>query len=242
MDNNRIINRNTNSLFILLRNNALQAIMTYLYLVETIMQLLNSKQRPVITKLLMTGGLLLGLSSNAWANPFYCTANNQYINVGMSASDVQQACGAPNTIQKSDRPAMQRIPVTQYTFNVSTSTTGSYAGTYTPGLQSSAFRVNTGPLTNLLVTVKQGVISQISINGNPTNGVSLCGSAFNVGDPAASATNSCGTPVSTNDSFIEEKTGQTNQVEVWTYSSGDNYQQSFQLTFVNGVLNQTPNS
>lgn len=191
--------------------------------------------RKLLFGLLLT---VLSISQMAYADPFYCTGNNAYINVGMSADEVEQACGAPQTIQKSQQDATQKVPVSQLTFNVSTNTTGAYAGTVTPGVQSSSFQINTGPLTTLIVSVKNNQISSISLNGESAQSVSICGNGnFGIGDPPSSATSSCGSPVSENDTYENVSTGQSNEVDTWTYHPG-NYQPDFSLIFVNDVLSQ----
>lgn len=177
-------------------------------------------------------------SQTALADPFYCTENNEYINVGMNVMDVRQACGTPQSVQKSQRMGTRKVPVAQLTFNIATATTGSYAGTFTPGIQSSNFQVNTGPLTTLIVEVSNNKITDISLNGQSAQSVSICGGgSFGVGDPPASAINSCGSPVSENDTYKNVSTGQEQQVETWTYQPAD-YQPAFQLIFVDGALSQ----
>ena len=191
-------------------------------------------------KLFLTGNLIIACLQTAWANPYYCTQTNQYINTGMSTEDVKQACGDPSNIQKSEKPATTRVPVTQLTFNVSTTTTGSYAGTVTPGIQSGAVQINSGPLSTLMVSVKNNQISKISLNGESVQSASVCGGSFGVGDSASAAINNCGAPSSQNDSYVNVKTGQMDHIELWTYQFNDNTQPPFQLTFVNGSLTQTP--
>lgn len=193
------------------------------------------------TKTLLTIGttmLIGGFSSCIWADSFYCTQNNQYVSPGMSQAAVEQACGAPQNIQKTQQPVTRRIPVTQLTFNIATATTGQAQGTYTPGLYSSSFQVNTGPLTTLVVEASNNKITDISINGTSAQSVSICdGATFGVGDPPVLAINSCGNPAYQNNTYKNVNTGQDEPVEIWSYKPST-YQQPFNLVFVNGQLTQ----
>jgi hypothetical protein len=176
--------------------------------------------------------------SVAWADAFYCTQTNQYISQGMSTDAVEQACGAPQNIQKTSQPITQRIPVTQLTFNISTSTSGQLQGTVTPGLYSSNFQINNGPVTTLVVESSNNQITDISINGTPAQSVSICnGATFGVGDPPVLAINSCGDPAYQNNTYKNVNTGQNEPVQIWSYKP-TTYQQPFNLVFVNGSLAQ----
>lgn len=185
-------------------------------------------------------GLLFSCSEipSAWADTFYCTKNNQYINTGMTILQVQAACGAPQNTTQSKQSATQKVPVSQLTFNVSTTTTSGYAGTVTPGIQSGTFQVNTGPMSTLIVSVQNDVIKSISLNGQTVQSVSVCGGgSFGVGDPAENASSSCGAPASENDTYMNVPTGGTIVVETWSYQPS-NYQPPFQFVFQNGILTQ----
>jgi hypothetical protein len=179
---------------------------------------------------------------SAWADAFYCTEKNQYISPGMTTDAVEQACGAPQSIQKTQQTIKQRVPVMQLTFNITTSTYGQSQGTYTPGLYSSRLDINTGPLTTLIVDASHNQITGISLNGNPAQSVSICGGgSFGVGDPPSSAISSCGSPISENDTYKNVSTGKQEPVEIWSYQPS-NYQPPFQLIFVNGSLVQVDTS
>lgn len=175
------------------------------------------------------------LASIASADPFYCPQNSQYINIGMSQSDVIQACGEPQNVKKSKKSAVKKVPVSQLTFNVSTQSIGLTAGTRTPGIQSGAFYANSGPLSTLVVTVSEDKITNISLNGASTQSASICGGSFAVGDPGSNAIASCGDPTAVNNTYKNVNTDKIDEVETWSYSPG-NYQPSFQLTFVDGAL------
>jgi hypothetical protein len=177
-------------------------------------------------------------SFSAWADAFYCTENNQYISSGMTTDAVEQACGKPAGIRKTQQEITRRVPVMQLTFNISTSTYSQLQGTYTPGLYSSRLDINTGPLTTLIVDSSNNQITDISLNGNAAQSVSICnGGTFGVGDPPSSAISSCGSPISENDTYKNIGTGKQQPVEIWTYQPS-NYQPPFQLIFVNGSLVQ----
>ncbi len=198
-------------------------------------KLMKSSLR-IFAKMLVTSALAIGLSQTAVANPFYCPQNSQYINTGMSEGDVRQACGAPQAILKSKKKGVQRVPVTQLTFTVSTQTVGQMGGTITPGVQSGAFQVNTGPLATVVVNVTNDVISSIMLNGNASESLSVCpGGSFGVGDPGSNAVDSCGNPSAVNDTYKNVPTDQTILVDTWSYNPG-NYQKPFKLTFTDGVL------
>lgn len=195
-----------------------------------------------ITHLTLLGMLFSCLIPSAFADTFYCTQNNQYINTGMTVLQVQAACGAPQNIAKSQQSETQQIPVSQLTFNISTTITTGYAGTVTPGIQSGTFQVNTGPMSTLIVSVQNDQIKSILLNGQSAQSVSICGGgSFGVGDPAENATDSCGDPAAENDTYINEPTGGTMDVETWSYKP-NNYQPPFQFVFQNGILTQIINS
>ncbi len=182
--------------------------------------------------------MLGGFSSTVLAASFYCTTTNQYISQGMSEAEVEQACGTPQSVQKTQQPVTQRIPVTQLTFNIATNTTGQSQGVVTPGLYSSNFQINTGPLTTLVVEASNNRITDISINGNSAQSVSICNEGtFGVGDPPDAAISSCGDPAYQNQTYKNVDTGQEEPVEIWSYKPST-YQQPFNLVFVNGSLVQ----
>lgn len=181
---------------------------------------------------------LTTVSSVVWADAFYCTQTNQYISQGMSMDAVEQACGTPQNIQKTAQPVTRRVPVTQLTFNIATTTSGQLQGTVTPGLYSSNFQVSTGPLTTLVVESSNNQITDISINGTPAQSVSICnGATFGVGDPPVLAINSCGDPAYQNNTYKNVNTGQEEPVQIWSYKP-TTYQPPFNLVFVNGSLAQ----
>lgn len=180
----------------------------------------------------------LGLIHTALADPFYCTQNNQYINVGMTIPEVLQACGKPQEVKTSKKMGTTRIMMTQMVFTIATNITRVYSGTVTPGIQSGAFNVNTGPTATAVVNVVDGKIKSISLNGTNTESISLCGgSPFGVGDDAQLSVDSCGDPSSINDTYMTVSTGQPVQIESWKYQP-DNYQPPFTLIFADGVLNK----
>ncbi len=185
---------------------------------------------------------LSAVSPMVWADAFYCTENNQYISPGMSMDDVEQACGAPDSTQKTQQSVTKQVPVQQLTFNIATSTFGNYQGTVTPGIQSSNIQINTGQLTTVVVESSNNRITSISVNGTSAQSLSMCGGGtFGVGDPPSMAVNSCGNPVAENDTYKNVSTGQEEPVEIWSYIPTD-YQPPFQLIFVNGQLKQVDTS
>lgn len=204
------------------------------------MKIMSKKTHLIRTSML---GVLFSCSlQSALADTFYCTQNNQYINTGMTVLQVQSACGAPQNVTKSQQSQTQQIPVSQLTFNIPTSAPTTSMGTITTGIQSGTFQVNQGPMTTIVVSVQNDQIKNISLNGQTVQSVSVCGGgSFGVGDPAENATGSCGDPATENDTYMNEPTGGTMDVETWSYQPS-NYQPPFQFVFQNGILTQIINS
>lgn len=158
----------------------------------------------------------------------YCAGHQDYINVGMTVSQVVAACGEPLSKQKSDKPVMRKIPVLQILYNNAGAPTAFY------GVWNMKVGNNTG--TQLQVNIVNNKVSSIQINGGDANAFSICnGNQVQVGDPVANVYNACGTPSVVNRTYINQPVPSKEPPEVWNYQT-DEYQPPYSLTFVNGIL------
>lgn len=185
--------------------------------------------------LLTVVGLWSGLTNNASASTFYCAQGSAFIQVGMTESQVIAACGQPLNKTVSNRPATHKMQVTQliYTSLVST--------TLGNGIKSAVFNqwsFPTGPSAGftLQVNVIDNKVSSIQFNGGNTNAMSVCnGANIQVGDDVGKVYAQCGTPNTTNTTYINQPIPGNNKSVIWTYQV-DQYQPPSSLTFVNGSL------
>lgn len=174
----------------------------------------------------------LGIASfafSAWADQsVYCPQNHGYINLGMTADQVVAACGRPLSVQSSNQPVMQKIPVQQLIYN----SIGAPQAFY--GVWQLQTGVGTG--AQLEVDIVDNKVSAVLINGSGSNAFSLCrGTSIQVGDPVGSVYGACGSPTLVNKTFINQPVQSNQQPEIWTYQV-DQYQPPISLTFLNGKL------
>ena len=168
----------------------------------------------------------LMFSGSVSAESYYCGKNSMFISPGMSQAQVIQACGEPQSKQKRNQQGSQQRPVTQMQFSIASQ---KKAGAY------GAFPISVGRRSTLDVTVANGKIVSLSLAGQSSQSISVCGSAnIYVGGPS-SALSACGSPNMTNKTFVNVSTGQSEKVEMWTIKP-DQYTPGISLTFVNGVL------
>ncbi|MCC5791678.1 MAG: DUF2845 domain-containing protein [Legionellaceae bacterium] len=174
--------------------------------------------------------VLLGLYTKVFAiQDMYCPANHAYIQIGMSQQDVLSACGNPLRKETSNRPATERVAVTQLFYNMAGSPTA-FFGIYN-------IPVGTASGANIEVDVVNQKVRSIRLNGSGTNAVSVCsGGAFTVGDPVSKVFNACGDPSVRNETFVEQYVPDAAKPEIWSYQFDPYSQKITNLTFVDGKL------
>ena len=177
---------------------------------------------------------MLFIPLTGWAaDSIYCPQRQGYINVGMTDSQVVNACGEPIVKQTSNQAVVERIPVTQLMY-----TTLNQGGTF-PGVNNMYQRWSlpsgsTG--TSLTISIRNNRISGVSINGASTNAATLCGGInLQIGDMVNRVYSACGTPSLVNQTYINQPVPKSQHPERWIYQVNP-YQPSFTLTFINGKL------
>jgi hypothetical protein len=198
----------------------------------TMPQFLFKKMGLIALAILGSWGSLL---NNASASSFYCAQGSSFIQVGMTESQVISACGQPLSKTVSNQPATHKMQVTQLIY------TSLVSATLGDGIKSAVFdqwSFPTGPSAGftLQVNVIDNKVSSIQLNGGNTNAMSVCnGANIQVGDDVSNVYAQCGSPNTTNTTYINQPIPGNNKSEIWTYQA-DQYQPPFRLTFVNGSL------
>ncbi|MDP1601906.1 MAG: DUF2845 domain-containing protein [Legionella sp.] len=189
----------------------------------------------------ITGMLLLPWVTWGANQAFYCPQRSGYINVGMTQSQVINACGQPLSKQQTNQPITQPVPVKQLIYNRQGDNKAFYGvwalpiGTSNTGMLQP-FGGNSGGGAQLQVNIINNKISSILLNGNTTNAFSICGgSNIEIGDPMTSVYGACGTPSLVNSTFINQIVPSATRPEIWVYQPGQ-YQSPVSLTFVDGKL------
>lgn len=183
------------------------------------------------------GYISLILISNASfaQNEFYCAQNHAYINIGMTRSQVQSACGTPTDIQSSGNSVNQQIPVTQLIYT----SINKGAVFFYPGIDRvySLFSLPSGSVGNTVeVNLINNQVATIKINGETTNALSVCKEGkVQIGDNINAVFNACGAPDNINNTYVNRPVPKSQNPEVWNYAP-QNYQPGFTLTFINGIL------
>ena len=185
--------------------------------------------------ILMTLSVSLLASMTALAGSLYCPQNSGYISTGMTEAQVLSACGPPLTKQASNAAVTQKVPVKQLLYT--SLNTGSPAY---PGLDSAFYNQWSLPSGSkglgLEVDIVNDKVSAVSINGNQTNAMSVCGgTSIQVGANINQVYTACGSPTMINNSFINQAIPNNGKPEVWIYQVNQ-YQSPISLTFINGKL------
>ncbi|GGI85876.1 DUF2845 domain-containing protein [Legionella impletisoli] len=163
----------------------------------------------------------------------YCPAHAAYIKVGMTAEQVLAACGPPLNRQVGDR-VTKRVPVTQLIYNSLNSGFDSWGGTTNLYDQWSLPQGPSG--VNLEVDIMNNKVIAIKFNGSSSNAISMCsGGSFEIGDDQSQVFQACGSPSTTNNTYINQPVPTNQKPEVWVYQN-DKFQQPFSLTIINGKL------
>jgi hypothetical protein len=178
--------------------------------------------------------LMCFIASTAFAeDSFYCPENEAYIKVGMTESQIIQACGPPLSKHDSGIQVTKRVPVTQLMYS-SINSGFNYGGTNNLYDQWSLPKGPAG--VSLQVNIMNKKVTGINYNGANTNAMSICsGGSFQVGDNESNVYNACGTPTTVNNSFIDQPIPSNQKPEVWVYQN-DKFQSPFSLTIINGKL------
>lgn len=174
----------------------------------------------------------LPLAANA-TDSMYCPQGQGYIKLGMTDSEVIDACGPPAMKRVSNDPVMENTPITQLIY--STLNQGSvypgWTNIYTMwSLPSGSNGIN------LQVDVMNGKVAAINLNGGDTKAMTVCGGkSVQIGDDVNKVYSACGSPQAVNDTYISTRVPKKQHPEVWIYQINE-YQSPFSLTFVNGKL------
>lgn len=164
----------------------------------------------------------------------YCPQKQGYIKLGMSAAEVVQACGEPMTKQDVDEPVTEKVPMTQLYYSTP-SGDNEVVDSFRPIYDT--WSLPEGTLSVMMeVDIINDKVSSIRINGDNTNALSICdGQSIAIGDNAMKVYQSCGTPQTVNQTFIEQPIPSNSQPQVWIYQV-DPYQPPISLTIVDGKL------
>lgn len=168
------------------------------------------------------------LPYSLWADDaFFCPQNHGYIKIGMSPQEVMAACGQPVAKEESNKPVLQKIPVTQLMFN-NKGTDSAFYGVWNIPTGSGG--------TSLQVDIVDKKVKSVKVNNQDSNAFSICqGTSIQVGDPVGKVYNNCGSPTLVNSTFINQVVPTAKKPEVWIYELSP-YQPPVSLTFVNGKL------
>lgn len=172
------------------------------------------------------------------ADAVYCPQNHGYIHIGMTQDQVIAACGQPLSQQTSNKPVMQKIPVQQLFYSNAGGPTAFYGVWKLPignsNYDDAPFR-GTAAGIQLQIDIVNNAVRSIIVNGSSSNALSACGSNLQIGDPVGKVYGACGSPATTNSTFIEQPVPGQSKPQVWTYQA-DQYSRPFTLTFVDGQL------
>lgn len=166
----------------------------------------------------------------------YCPAHQGYIKTGMTQDEVVAACGKPVSTDSANVPVMQRVPMTQLTYqSVNTvNTVQGHVDLYNLWSLPVAGK-STIPGT-IAFDVINDHISAIHVNGSDTNVQSLCGGVYvQIGQPVSVAYQNCGNPTMVNQTFVTQQVPSNDDPVVWVYQF-DKYQAPLSLTFIKGKL------
>lgn len=163
----------------------------------------------------------------------YCPQGGGFLKVGMSKPQVIQACGQPTSKTKTEGFSTRNVATKQLFYKV-----GRLPGGF--GTTRNIRPTNTGLIT-MMITVTANKVDSITLNGAPTNGVTICKSGpFKIGSSLSDVLRACGQPSVMNDSYKSISQNQQSEQETWIYKVSD-YKPSLRLTFTNGILESIQN-
>ena len=172
--------------------------------------------------------------TGALADQLYCPAHSGYINTGMSEAQVVAACGKPLAKQSPSVPVTQRVQVKQLIY------TALNQGSVYPGLNSAFYTQWSLPSgttgIGLTIEVVNDKVVNVSVNGDSTKAMSLCGqSSIQAGTPLSQVYSACGSPMMMNNTYVDQVIPSKAKPEVWMYQI-NSYGAPVSLTFANGTL------
>lgn len=197
--------------------------------------------------------LLLGLGFPVHASQalqsFYCPQGNNLVQTGMTAAQVQAACGKAQYVQDNTNRIVQNVPVTRLTYN-----NINKGSVYFWNLNKvyNAFSLPSGTIiTPLTVLIVNNKVKSINFNNNSVESTGACAYAgstsfagnqspvnnvtIQIGDPINKVLASCGNPDFTDHSYMKEAVSDTDKPERWIYKL-DDYHPAYYLLFINGIL------
>jgi len=183
--------------------------------------------------MLLLSLFLIAVPSFAEQQPFYCPQKHGYVRIGMTESEALAACGEPTSKEKSQKSAVEQVPVTQLIYTT-LNPDPVYRG------YELVYRMWSLPIGSQGSSLEIDIIDQkivaIRLNGEGTNASSICNNrSFAVGDPGDAAFSACGNPSHVNKTFINRTIRSKSKPITWTYST-DPYQPTFRLIFLDGTL------
>lgn len=178
-------------------------------------------------------GFILSPLTVSGASSVYCPGKQGNITVGMTSSQVINACGQPQSRQDTDVKVAIKIPVTQLIY-----TTLNEGAVYS-GLTSyySMWSLPSGSTgTSLHVNIINNKVTGLSVNGTSMNAMSICGgNSIQIGDDAENVYSACGSPSLVNETYTNQPVSKKQHPEIWVYQLNE-YQPAIRLTFVDGKL------
>jgi len=180
---------------------------------------------------------------------FYCLQGNSLVKLGMTASQVQAACGKAQYVQDNTNRIVQNVPVIRLTYN-----NINKGSVYFWNLNKvyNAFSLPSGTIiTPLTVLIVNNKVKSINFNSNDVESTGACAYAgstsfagnqspvnnvtIQVGDPINKVLAACGNPDFTDNSYMQMPISSTDNPERWIYQL-DNYHPAYYLLFINGIL------
>lgn len=172
----------------------------------------------------------LGAVAFAQQTTYMCPNNYQYITVGNTMAQVEQACGKPASTQIRRQQVSQEEAVEQWIYQFNAASNNA-SNTVTPFADIVEYRQGeTGPQTRLIIVIKQGKVASLSLSGESLDSASVCPQgSVRVGDSASAVMAICGSPSVVNRGTKKVFTG-LKKVTQWTYQFGQ-FRSGVVLTF-----------
>ena len=196
--------------------------------------------------------ILLPVSCHAFPtslNQFYCPQGHSTIKIGMTAEQVKALCGDAPIIHDESKRIVQNVEAFRLIYNHINK-----GSVYFWNLNKvyNQFSLPTGSHdSSMIFMIVDDKIKAINIQGNDVQNTTSCsysGStefpggtnpttpvSLNVGDPVAKVYQLCGQPEYTDKTYMEQRVPTSENPERWLYKL-DQYQPSYQLIFIRGIL------
>lgn len=186
--------------------------------------------RSVFSKIFVLASAF-SLQSAFALSSFYCPVNYGTIRIGMSMGQVQQFCGPPTSQSTKKTFTQAQAPVTQYYFRVG----GFVVNSQNIGQpQSQQATTRTGSSSVLVVSMIDGKVSGISVDGGSMPSATVCGSPIAEGNSKNQVMNACGRPYLVNKT--KANVGELKQVKQTTWFYQFTPYNSVTLTFSDDTL------